>query len=84
MLYYILTERDIITKVVAENRDPKQVKAREIMTKLRYTIDAQATIEKASKIFNSHHIRRLPVMEMGEIVGIITARDIARACRDLN
>lgn len=77
--YGIVTERDIIFKVTANNLDPKKTKAKDIMTELRYTIDGNATIERASEIFDKHHIRRLPVMEKGEIVGVITSRDVAKA-----
>ncbi len=77
--YGIVTERDIIFKVTAENMDPKAVKSKDVMTELRYTIDAQASIEKASEIFNQHSIRRLPVMENGEIIGVVTSRDVAKA-----
>ena len=48
------------------------------MTELRYTIDASADVTKASEIFNLQRIRRLPVMENGEIVGMVTARDVAK------
>jgi len=74
----MVTERDIVLKVLARDLDPKSVKAGDVMSELRYTIDSGASIEKASEIFNLHHIRRLPVMENGEIVGLITTRDVAR------
>jgi len=74
----IITERDILKKVVALGKDCKKTKAKEVMAELRYTLDSQAKIEKASEIFNIHPIRRLPVMEDGEIVGIVTARDVAK------
>jgi len=76
--YGIVTERDIVLKVIAKDADPKSITARDIITELRYTIDANASIQKASEIFNLHPIRRLPVMEKGEIIGIITARDVAK------
>ncbi len=77
--YGIVTERDIIFKVTASDLEAGKTKARDIMTELRYTIDSNASIEKASEIFDKHHIRRLPVMEQGEIVGIVTSRDVAKA-----
>ncbi len=77
--YGIVTERDLVYKVAAENLDPKTVKAKDVMTELRYTIDANASIQRASEIFSRHDIRRLPVMEDGMIIGIITARDVAKA-----
>lgn len=76
--YGVVTERDIIIKVIARDQDPKSVKAKDIMTEMRYTIDSNASIEKASEIFNLHQIRRLPVMENGKIIGVITTRDVAR------
>ncbi len=75
----IVTERDLVYKVTAENLDPKRVKAKDVMTELRYTIDANASIQRASEILSQHGIRRLPVMEDGMIIGIITARDVAKA-----
>ncbi len=74
----IVTERDILKKVVAKGKDCNKTTAGEVMVNLRYTIDSQAKIEKASEVFNIHPIRRLPVMEDGEIVGIVTARDVAK------
>lgn len=74
----IVTERDILNKVVAKGKDCNKTTASEVMVDLRYTIDSQAKIEKASEVFNIHPIRRLPVMEDGEIVGIVTARDVAK------
>lgn len=76
----IATERDILIKVISKNLDVKTTKVSDIMTKLQYTIDSNASIRKASEIFNVHHIRRLPVMEGGEIIGIITSRDVAKRC----
>ncbi len=82
--YGIITERDIVTRVVAKGQDPTVVKARDVMTELQYTVDAQAEIEEASEIFNRQHIRRLPVVEKGEIVGMITTRDVARRRRSVD
>ncbi len=76
----IVTERDIIVKVISKDLDPKMVKVSEIMTELRYTIDSNASIQKASEIFNIHPIRRLPVMENGEIIGMVTSRSVAKYC----
>jgi CBS domain-containing protein len=74
----MLTERDMLNKVVAEDISPRKVKVKDIMTDLKYTIDANQPIEEASEIFNTQHIRRLPVVENEKIVGIITSRDVAR------
>jgi len=76
----IVTERDVIVKVISKDLDPKMIKASDIMTELRYTIDSNASIHKASEIFNIHPIRRLPVMENGEIIGMVTSRSVAKYC----
>lgn len=74
----IITERDILKKTMGMDLDHKQVKVKEIMTEELYTIDANEHINEASRYFNKHHFRRLPVMEGDEIVGIISSRDVAK------
>ncbi|MFQ6136010.1 MAG: cyclic nucleotide-binding/CBS domain-containing protein [Candidatus Hydrothermarchaeales archaeon] len=77
----ILTERDILKRGVAEGLDIKKVKVAEIMTEHPYIIDSEAAVEDASKVFVKYRIRRLPVIERGRIVGIITSRDVAKSIR---
>lgn len=74
----MVTERDMLNKVVADDLDPRKIRIDDIMTDLLYTVEANQPIETATEIFNSHHIRRLPVVEDGRIVGIITSRDVAQ------
>ncbi len=74
----IITERDIVISIIAKDKDPKTVKASDVMNTLLYTIDAGESIQKASEIFNLHPIRRLPVVEGGKIIGLITTRDVAK------
>lgn len=74
----IVTERDILNKVVAEDLNPRNTKVNAIMTDLVHTIDSCAAIEDASETFNTCNIRRLPVIEEEEIIGIITSRDVAK------
>ncbi len=76
--YEMVTERDILFKIVAAEADPKGTKVTDIMSELKFTIDADERIRKASEIFNLHHVRRLPVVENDEIRGVITSRDVAR------
>jgi predicted transcriptional regulator len=58
----------------------EKTKLEDLMTKLQYAIGANATPQEASEIFNIHPIRRLSVVQNGEIIGIITARDVAKRC----
>jgi len=73
----MLTERDILKKVVACNRIPGDVGVSEVMTSLNHTIDVDSDVVDASRVFGEHHVRRLPVTEKNAIVGIITTRDVA-------
>ncbi|NOZ76853.1 MAG: CBS domain-containing protein [Euryarchaeota archaeon] len=75
--YHIVTERDILYKVVAEEK-PYTIPISEIMCSDFHTINADDGIRRASELFNRFPIRRLPVIENGEIIGVITSRDVAK------
>ncbi len=68
----IITERDIIFRVVAQNRGPYKVTLRDIMSAPIITIDADKSLEEAMAILNKHKINRLPVVHDGSIIGIVT------------
>jgi CBS domain-containing protein len=68
----IITERDIIFRVVAQNRGPYKVTLRDIMSAPVITIDADKSVEEAMVILNKHKINRLPVVHDSSIIGIVT------------
>jgi CBS domain-containing protein len=72
----IITERDILYKVVAEGKDPIKTKAKEIMSSPLITIEKDKDISEAIKIFKEKNIRRLPVRDGNEIIGILTLRTL--------
>jgi signal-transduction protein with cAMP-binding, CBS, and nucleotidyltransferase domain len=72
----ILTERDISSKVVAFAKDPMKLKAKDIMTFPIVSVDAKTDVYKICGIFNENSFRRLPVTENGEVIGILTTRDV--------
>jgi|Deesub1362A_J573_1020465.scaffolds.fasta_scaffold00057_32 CBS domain-containing protein len=74
----IVTERDILYKVVSKNKDFLQTKAEEIMSIELRTIEAQRDVRRACQLFNLYDIRRLPVVDKGTIVGILDNKDVAR------
>ncbi|MBN2065974.1 MAG: CBS domain-containing protein [Candidatus Thermoplasmatota archaeon] len=74
----ILTESDILKKVVAEDLKASEVLVRDIMQTPLIVIDPYVEIEEAMKIMSKCNIRRLPVVEKGELIGIITQRDVLR------
>jgi len=74
----ILTEGDIIRKIVAEGKDVKKAKVKDAMSTPLIVIDPYVTIEEAMKTMGKCNVRRLPVCENDELIGIITQKDISR------
>ena len=74
----IMTERDILRKVVAKGKNPDKLRVKEIMSHPLITIGANEDIVEASKKMDQHRIRRLVVTENGKIIGKVTANSIAR------
>jgi CBS domain-containing protein len=72
----IITERDLVIRVLSQNLKPDAVKAREIMTSPLVTIEPEATINEAAKRMSRIDIRRLGVLYKGNLVGIISSKDI--------
>src|SRR5688500_17921545 len=68
----IITERDIIFRVVAQNRGPFKITVKDIMSAPLTTIDADKSVEEAMEILNKHKINRLPVVHDSSIIGILT------------
>ncbi|AEH59903.1 putative signal transduction protein with CBS domains [Methanosalsum zhilinae DSM 4017] len=72
----IITERDLVIKVLAAEIDPAAINAGEIMSSPIITIKPSASTIDAAKLMVKSNIRRLAVMDNGNIVGLITDRDI--------
>ncbi len=76
----IFTERDVMTKVTAENRDPATTPLRTVMTSELIVLDHASTVQDAIRIMSKHKIRHLPVVEGDEkdeeIVGMISLRTV--------
>ncbi|MEE8185621.1 MAG: CBS domain-containing protein [Thermodesulfobacteriota bacterium] len=77
----ILTERDILKKAVAKGLDVKHTTVSEIMVTHPYIIDSEATLQDASHFLTKYRIRRLPVIEKGKIIGMVTSRDVAKSVK---
>ena len=78
-VYGILTKRDVISKVVAHNRDPQRMKVSEIMSAPVYTIEPHVTLPQCAARMVSMGVRRLTVTHNEQPVGIISDTDIFRA-----
>ncbi len=80
----IVTEKDLIVKVVAKNKSPASVMVKEVMSSPLITIRPTTSVREAAEIMMKKGIRRLPVVnDAGELVGIITDNDILGISLDL-
>ena len=78
----IVTEEDLISKVLAADRDPKTTKLSDIMTTPLLTIDPDATLSEAAAIMSEKRVRKLPVVRDGIIYGVLTTQDVANYLND--
>lgn len=77
----IVTERDFIKKICAKELAVSQVKVGDIMSKILTTAGPETPIEVAVQRMANHKVRRLPIMEGGKVIGIITVTDLAKHLR---
>jgi CBS domain-containing protein len=73
-----ITDRDIVVRCVAENMDPREVRAIDLAQGTPHWIDADANIDEAIAMMEKYQVRRLPVISDHKLVGIISQGDIAR------
>ena len=72
----IFTERDLMSRVVAEGLDPEKVQVSEAMTSSIATVPMETPIREAANIMSQNRIRHLPVLEEGKLYGVISVGDI--------
>ena len=73
----IVTDRDIVVRCIATGDDPSEVEAEQILSGDLQTVEPDDDVEQAARIMSRHQIRRLPVVEDGELVGMVSIGDIA-------
>lgn len=78
----MLTDRDIVTRVVANGGDLSSVRAGELANGKPVTIGADDPVQEAVRTMARHKVRRLPVIDGHQLVGIISQADVARAADD--
>jgi CBS domain-containing protein len=78
----IVTDRDIVTRVVAEGRDPNSTTVGEIASRDLVTVSPDDDLDMALKHLAQNQVRRIPVVEGGRLVGIVAQADIARLGTD--
>jgi signal-transduction protein with cAMP-binding, CBS, and nucleotidyltransferase domain len=72
----VITERDLVLRVLAKNAKPDTLKAEEVMTSPLITIEPDATIAETARRMSRLNIRRLGVVYKGRLVGIISSKDV--------
>ena len=75
----IVTERDLVRRVIYAGRDAREIVAQEIMTAPLITISHDRTVEEALEIMQNNHVRRLVVLKGESMVGLLTERRLLRA-----
>lgn len=75
----MLTDRDIVVKCIARGGDPASTTAGDLAEGKPVTIDADDSLEETLETMRKHQVRRLPVIDGHDLVGIIAQADVARA-----
>jgi len=76
----VVTDRDIVLRCIAAEEDPAQTPVRDIMTRSCVTVSPGDDCREASRLMAAQQVRRLPVVEGGKVVGMISLGDLAK-CR---
>lgn len=77
----VVTDRDIVLRCIAAEEDPAQTPVRDIMTRSCTTVSPGDDCREATRLMSQHQVRRLPVVENGKLVGVISLADVARSGR---
>jgi CBS domain-containing protein len=72
----IITERDVLRKVVEHCLDPSLCKAKDIMTTPIVTAEENLSVEEAARMMATRKIKRIPIVRKDELVGIVTLTDL--------
>lgn len=74
----MFTERDVLVRVVAADRDPATTSVAEVMTRDLLVVGSETTVEEAMAVCTQKRCRHLPVMEGDEVLGMISNGDLSR------
>ena len=78
----VVTDRDIVVRAIAEGFDPQATTLNEVCTHELVTVEPDATVAEAAQLMSDRAIRRLPVVDGGRPVGMVTIADLAVEGRD--
>ena len=75
----IVTERDLVRKVLAKEDGASELKVKSIMSSPLIVVEPDATIEEAAKVMERNKVRRLPVVDQTGLAGVVAVSDLAKA-----
>jgi CBS domain-containing protein len=78
----IITDRDIVVRCIAEGKDPAEVTAEEFVSGELHTIGPESNTEDVSRIMAEKQVRRVPVVEDGKLIGMVSLGDVAVKAKD--
>ena len=79
----VVTDRDLVVRVLAEERDPQGTTVAEIATTDVVTVAPDASLDEALRLLAQNQVRRLPVVEGDRLVGILAQADVARHAEEI-
>jgi CBS domain-containing protein len=74
----IVTDRDLVIRVMAKGRDPKETPVGDVCTEDPVAVPADEGLDEAIGLMERHQVRRLPVVKEGRLVGMLSQADLAR------
>ena len=78
----VVTDRDLVVRVLAEGRDPSSTTIGEIASSDLVTVQPDSDLSEAVQLMSRHQVRRLMVVENGRLVGIVAQADVARSAEE--
>jgi CBS domain-containing protein len=76
----MLTERDVLRRVVEEGKRPEETLVRDVTSKPPIVVSPDASLEEAVEAMFKHKVKKLPVVEGAKLVGLVAFTDVAHKC----
>jgi CBS domain-containing protein len=78
----MVTDRDIVVRGIADGSDPHSIQAGDIASRDLVTVRPDDDLDDALRLMAQHQVRRLPVVEDGQLVGVVAQADVAHEAKD--
>jgi CBS domain-containing protein len=78
----VVTDRDIVVRGIADGSDPRSVQVGDIASRDIVTVRPDDDLDEALRLMGQHQVRRLPVVDEGQLVGVLAQADVAHEAKD--